>query len=89
MKQKPNLQLRKIGKRYIIVDNDSAVNLTGVYTLNEVSARIWEAIGETADATPEKLATLLCNEYEVDHSTALADVTRQIEEWQRYGLLEQ
>lgn len=87
MKLKSGLQLRKIGKQYMIVDIDSEVNLTNVFTLNETAARIWElAAGRIF--TPEELASTLCEEYDVDAETALKDVRKQIEEWIGFGLVQ-
>ena len=43
MKLQPNLQLRKIGNKYMIVSTASGnVNMTDVFTLNETAARLWQ-----------------------------------------------
>lgn len=85
MKLKDNLRLRKIGNQYIIVDADTGhVNLTHVYTLNETAARLYEWLAE-AEREPEALAGLLCREYDVEPDRALADVKRQLAEWDENG----
>lgn len=86
-KPKSGLKLRKIGRRYMIVDALSEnVNMTDVFTLNEVAADIWKKISEE-DISVCGLADWLCSEYEVEKDTALDDVCRQIEEWQKFGLV--
>lgn len=88
MKTKPNLKLRKIGNRYMIVDaSGSCVNLTDVYSLNETAARLWEAVCKGECRTPEELAEELCKTYEVEYERALHDVESQLAEWEKMGLL--
>ena len=87
MKLQPNLQLRKIGNKYMIVSTASGnVNMTDVFTLNETAARLWQLM-EGKDITPKALAVLLCNEYEVGEEDALKDVEKQLCEWKQSGLV--
>lgn len=85
---KPNLKLRKIGNKFMIVESvDNCVNLTNVYSMNETAAWLWEAIGKGNNPAPEELAESLCKEYAVDYERALHDVKLQLEEWEKMGLL--
>ena len=87
MKPKSNLQLRKIGSQYMIVEaNDENVNMTKVYELNETAARIWMWMNEGI-CDEGKLAGRLCDEYEVDSETAQKDVVKQLEDWKKLGLI--
>ncbi len=87
MKLQPNLQLRKIGNKYMIVSTASGnVNMTDVFTLNETAARLWQLM-EGKDIPPKELAVLLCNEYEVGEEDALKDVEKQLCEWKQSGLV--
>ena len=71
MRPKPDLQLRKIGSQYMIVDTcHGSVNMTKVFELNETAARIWQWLGEQA-LDVEGLADKLCEEYEVGKEQAL------------------
>ena len=88
MRLRQNLRLRKIGSRHMIVDTGDAVNLTNVFTLNGTAARLWQ-LAEAHDYTAEELAHMLCQEYDVDMATALADVQRQLDQWKEFGLTEQ
>ena len=75
---KPHLKLRRI---------DSCVNLTNVYSLNGTAARLWEAVCKDGCRTTGELAEELCSTYDVEYDRALRDVERQIEEWEKMGLL--
>lgn len=89
MRQKKGLQLKRIGSKYMIVNVvQNEVNLTDVFTLNESAAWLWQQT-EGKEMIPEVLAEALCRRYEVEKETALRDVTRQLEEWKGYGLLEE
>lgn len=88
MRPKPDLQLRKIGSQYMIVDTcHGSVNMTKVFELNETAARIWQWLGEQA-LDVEGLADKVCEEYEVGKEQARKDVTRQLEEWKKLGLVQ-
>lgn len=88
MRQKEGLQLRQVGRRYMIVDvRSDKVNMSDVFSLNETAADLWKRMGE-GDFTVEELAAWLCDTYEVEPKTALKDVTSQLEEWKKYGLVE-
>lgn len=85
---KPDLKLRKIGNRYMIVEaSGNCVNLTNVYSLNGTAARLWETLCKGEACTPEELAEALCRTYEVEYHRAYHDVERQLEEWENMGLL--
>lgn len=87
MKLKPDLKLRKIGRRYMIVDTcTKQVDMTDVYTMNETAARLWQQAG-VGEVDARGLAEWLCGEYDVDMDTALRDVERLLGEWQRFGLI--
>ena len=63
-----------------------SVNVTGVYTLNATAASIWQ-YAEEEGCHPEILARRLCEDYDVDPATALADVERQLAQWVEQGLV--
>lgn len=82
-----DLQLRKVGSLYMIVDLCSgSVNLTNVFSLNETAAELWRHVTE-GNFTVAELAEWLAGEYGIDRSVALRDVTRQLDEWREFGLV--
>lgn len=88
MKRRTKLTLRRMGRRYMMVNAASAVQDTAdVYTLNETAARLWEQLGDDEISLPS-LASWLAEEYGIAYDDALADVTTQVKEWQEFGLIE-
>lgn len=84
---KPDLQLRKVGRQYMIVEASAGnMNLTNVFSLNETAARLWQKVGEGA-FTLDELAAWLGAEYGVSGNAVREDVARQLDEWDAYGLL--
>ena len=89
MIQKPNLRLRKIGNRYMIVEAcDNNVDFTNVYSMNETAAWLWEAVSRGGNCSPAELARNMCQMYRVEYGCALRDVERQLEEWREMGLVD-
>lgn len=88
IKPKYNLQLRKVGRHYMIVTvSRECVNMTDVFTLNRTAALLWQRVGSGAYTLGE-LVGWFRTEFGVDKDTALHDVCRQIEEWRAFGLIE-
>lgn len=81
--------LRKIGNQYLIVDTrDGKTDMSDVYCMNETAAMMWTKIGEREYSVRE-LAEWMESEYDVDMDTAVRDVEAQVEEWKKFGLIEQ
>ena len=61
------------------------MDFSKVINLNESAAYLWNKVkGTEFDA--QRLATLLCEEYEVDEATALRDSEQVMRDWQAAGL---
>lgn len=89
IKPRHNLQLRKVGRLYMMVEvSREQVNMTNVFTLNETAALLWQRVCAGA-FTPAELARWLCSEFRVDADTALHDVCRQLDDWKAYGLIDE
>lgn len=64
---------RQVGLESILVPiRHNVGNLDFVYTLSPVAARIWSLLDGTRDI--DAIVTELCQEFEVDRVTAMADV---------------
>lgn len=87
MKTKQGLILRKVGTKYMLVDNDTDnINQSNVYTMNQTAAMLWQHIGqETIDFA--ELTCWLCGNFEVEQEEAEADIQKTIEDWKRLGLI--
>ena len=89
MKQKEGFVLRTVcGEKVVIGEGISTVNIGKFFSLNETAAWLWEKAAELGDFTAEQLADALCEEYEVEHDQALADVQQMLEQWQKDGIIE-
>lgn len=87
MRLNKDLKLRKVGPYSIIVRvSGPDTDLTDVLSLNETSSWLWQK-AQGKDFTPDQLAGWLCEEYEVDKETALADVKETLDIWIRFGLV--
>lgn len=87
MRARSDLKLRKIGRKYILVEvRNQKVNITDVFTMNATAAFLWQRMCER-DFTVNELAETICQRFEVAFETAVADISRQLEEWKEYGLL--
>ena len=77
MKLNPNLKLRQVGRKYMVVDAATgAANMTNVFTFNASAAMLWERIGE--------------NSFEAeDLATARGDVEKLLRCWVDGGLVMQ
>ena len=87
MRIKENLTLRKIGKKYMIVDTlTEEINMVDVYTMNETAALLWKTFTER-DFTQEEMVNALCEEYDVTQEKAASDVDNLVKEWIKYRLV--
>ena len=78
----PRVLSTTVGAEAVLMDTESGV----YFGLNEVGARIWRLLSE--HRSPQVIATILVDEYDVDAAAAEGDVRRLIAELQAKGLLE-
>lgn len=87
MKRKESFILRNIAGEYIMMPvGDTALKFSGLIRANEVSGFIWEHI-EEADC-PEKLADMVCAQFEVGYEEALKDVSLLLGQMEQAGWIE-
>ena len=87
MKLKTGLKLRKVGDRYMLVDvSEHDLNVTADHTFNSTAAFIWNAAADRG-VDPAAIAAMICDEYDVDYATALADVNRLLDAWKESGII--
>ena len=89
MRIKEGFVLREVaGEKIISGEGLQQINFNKLITLNPTAAYLWENICEK-EFDNEILAALLTEKYNVDHRTALNDVTALTEEWIKTGIVEQ
>ena len=73
MKIKPGYVLREVAESIVVVPiGEATLNLNGMITLNETSKMLWKLLEAGADE--DSLTAAVLNEYDIDESTARADV---------------
>ena len=88
MKIKEGFVLRTIcGQNVVSGEGTANVNFSKLVRLNDSAAYLFKAVGNE-DFTPERLADLLLEEYEVSHETALKDAEALCAQWKEIGIAE-
>ena len=88
MRIKEGFVLRTIcGQSVISGEGTANVNFSKLVSLNDTAAYLYKAV-EGKDFTPETLADLLLEAYEVDRETALKDAEALCAQWKEIGIVE-
>lgn len=89
MKTLSGFKLRSLCNEYIITaDSPSQVNFNKMIALNSTAAFLWKSVCGK-EFTPQSMAALLEEEYDVDHETALKDSQAIAAKWIEIGLAEE
>jgi hypothetical protein len=87
MRIKEGFILRTICGQHVISGEGTAnVNFSQLISLNESAAYLFRSVKDK-DFTPETMADLLLEEYEVDAETALKDAKDLCDKWIEVGLI--
>lgn len=88
MRIKEGFVLRDImGEAIVVGEGFDQINFNQMIKLNESAALLWRSIAGR-EFTQQELADLLTGHYKVDQETALADVARLCEAWEKSGIIE-
>ncbi|MCB9017444.1 MAG: PqqD family protein [Paludibacteraceae bacterium] len=88
MKTKNGFELRKVGdQRIIVAKGIENIDFGKIIAMNASSAYLWQQV-EGKDFTPQMLADLLVEKYDVDPNLALEDSLALAESWQKAGIVE-
>ena len=89
MKAKKGFNLRNVcGEQIIVAEGKENIDFSNIISMNESSAYLWKEVQQRDSFTPEDLAQLLLDQYEVDEATALADAKALAEQWLQAGIVE-
>ncbi|MEE0867631.1 MAG: PqqD family protein [Clostridia bacterium] len=86
MKVKDGFLLREVAGKTIVVPVGAELNFSGMITLNETGAFLWNCL--TDMATEEELLAKLMAEYEIDSRTAKADIDSFLDKLKKLNILE-
>ena len=88
MKIKEGFVLRTIcGQNVVSGEGTANVNFSKLVSLNDSAAYLYKKV-EGKEFTPETLADLLLEEYDVDRETALKDAEALCAQWKEIGIAE-
>lgn len=88
MKIKKGFELREVcGENIIVAYGIENIDFNKVISLNESATFLWKQIADK-EFDADTMATLLCQEYEVDAETAKKDAQALLDEWIKVGLVE-
>lgn len=89
MKKKSGFVLRQVcGENIIVAEGKENIDFSSIIAMNESSAYLWKKISEDS-FTPESMATMLTEEYDIDNATALEDATTLAKQWMEAGIIEE
>lgn len=87
MRRSKDYLLRTIAGETILIPTGAAARqLSGLVTLNELGAFIWQQLAD--DCTLDTIAARITAEYDVDDATARADAENFLQSLQEIGALE-
>ncbi len=90
MKAKKGFNLRSIcGEQIVVAEGLENIDFSHIISMNESSAYLWKNIQNRDSFTPEDLAKLLTEEYEVGEETALRDAREIARQWVEAGIAAQ
>lgn len=73
MKIKDGFKLREVcGETVVMAEGANMVNFSKIIRLNNSAALVWKAV-QGKEFTEDDIANILCESYEIDRATALAD----------------
>ena len=88
MKAKKGFNLRTVcGEQIIVAEGKENIDFSNIISMNESSAYLWNEIADK-EFTPDDLAKLLLDRYEVDEATAKADAEKLAAQWIKAGIAE-
>lgn len=90
MKTKKGFHLRNVcGEHVIVAEGIENIDFTKIINMNESAAYLWEKVDGQDNFTVGELAAYLCEEYEVDPSTAKADAAAVLNQWRQADIIEE
>ena len=89
MKVKNGFNLRKVcGEHIIVAEGDENIDFSNIISMNESSAYLWEEVQKMGTFTVDNLVELICNQYEIDETTARKDAIALAAQWGTAGIIE-
>lgn len=89
MKVKNGFNLREVcGEHIIVAEGDENIDFSNIISMNESSAYLWEEVQKMGTFTVDNLVEFICNQYEIDETTARKDAIALAAQWGTAGIIE-
>lgn len=89
MKVKNGFNLHEVcGEHIIVAEGDENIDFSNIISMNESSAYLWEEVQKMDTFTVDNLVELICNQYEIDETTARKDAIALAAQWGTAGIIE-
>lgn len=89
MEVKNGFNLREVcGEHIIVAEGDENIDFSNIISMNESSAYLWEEVQKMGTFTVDNLVELICNQYEIDETTARKDAIALAAQWGTAGIIE-
>lgn len=87
MRTKTGFVLKDVcGEKIVVAEGRENIDFTKIISMNDSAAYLWEKV-QNIDFDVETLKKLLCDEYDVDEATALADSKTIVNQWHEAGII--
>ncbi|MGB7529182.1 MULTISPECIES: PqqD family protein [Sphingobacterium] len=87
MKLRKDLQLRKLGGDFVIIDpGQEMLDMSKVFTLNETAAFLWEEL-QNKEFDEQTVSQLLLENFEVEEELAKQDAKKLVQVFVKGGLI--
>lgn len=87
MRTKTGFVLKDVcGEKIVVAEGRENIDFTKIISMNDSAAYLWEKV-QNIDFDVETLKKLLCEEYDVDEATALADSKTIVNQWLEAGII--
>ena len=87
MRTKTGFVLKNVcGEKIVVAEGRENIDFTKIISMNDSAAYLWEKV-QNIDFDVETLKKLLCDEYDVDEATALADSKTIVNQWLEAGII--
>ena len=87
MRTKTGFVLKDVcGEKIVVAEGRENIDFTKIISMNDSAAYLWEKV-QNIDFDVETLKKLLCDEYDVDEATALADSKTIVNQWLEAGII--
>lgn len=87
MRTKTGFVLKDVcGEKIVVAEGRENIDFTKIISMNDSAAYLWEKV-QNIDFDVETLKKLLCDEYDVDEATALADSKIIANQWLEAGII--